>query len=395
MAISSRLLPTYDWSFTHAITDQHVHRIHPYPARFIPQIPATILEHLSRPGETVLDTFCGSGTTLVESSLVGRNSIGIDINPLAVLISKVKTTPLTPYQSSQLDEWISTLDSLSNENVQQHTLFEPLYAPIEPLIPNIPNIDNWFEPFVKTELGSLISRINQINDADIRDVCRVALAAIIVGVSNQDSETRYTKRQKLIQPGHTIARFKNKIVDIRSRLDEYNRLRNIARPVITQTICGDMRNISIIDNKSVHLVVTSPPYPNAFDYHLYHRFRLFWLGFDPVAMARNEIGSHLNYQRNGKSIEDYTRDMSQCFSHINRLLISRRHCCVIIGDSVFKGELIKNDEVIIQIAQQRGFALEHNIKRTLPSIKRSFSTPARRLKEESIVILRKVDETDV
>ncbi len=394
MTISIINFPNIDWSFTDEFTSAHVHGFHPYPARFIPQVPAALVKHLSEPGETVLDPFCGSGTSLVEATLLDRNAIGNDLNPLAVLISRVKTTPLSTELLARLEHWSETLQNDLEYVMGQRTLFSPSEYTSEALIPDIPNIDHWFEPLVKTELGILSSRIAELEDEELRDFCRVALSAIIVGVSNQDGETRYASHPKGIKPGETISRFRRKLIDMRSRLIEYLALRQSRPEVTVRTLCGDTRNLQGIEQEPVHLVVTSPPYPNAFDYHLYHRFRLFWLGCDPVAMAHSEIGSHLNYQRNGENMKGFVRDMTACFSRINQVLSMGRYCCVVIGDSVFKGELVKNDEVTIQIAQSCGFTLEQNIKRELHRVKRSFATPARRLKEESIVILRKIKEVE-
>jgi hypothetical protein len=84
-------LESVDWTFARAKTTYLTHGLHPYPAKYIPQIPHTLISALSHPGETVADIFCGSGTTLVESMILGRHSIGIDANPLACLISQSKT----------------------------------------------------------------------------------------------------------------------------------------------------------------------------------------------------------------------------------------------------------------------------------------------------------------
>jgi len=261
---------------------------------------------------------------------------------------------------------------------------------LTPIIPDIPHVDHWFETSVQKDLAILTARIAHMKDGDVRDICRLALSAIMLAVSNQDSETRYVRRLKGIKPGETLTRFTRKLVDMRARIDVYSDLRRAAVPVTVRVTCGDTRELSEIDPGSVHLVVTSPPYPNAFDYHLYHRFRLFWLGHDPVAMARKEIGSHLNYQRNGENMDGFIRDMDACFVRINQALAMGRHCCVVIGDSVFKGEVVENDAIIARIAEGRGFVHEETITRDVHRVKRSFSSPARRLKEENIVILRKV-----
>ena len=92
-----------DWDFPTAKTDYLTHGLHPYPAKFIPQIPNALIQELSSVGDTVADIFCGSGTTLLEALQLKRHAIGIDANPLAALISRAKTTPLTDPDFDELD----------------------------------------------------------------------------------------------------------------------------------------------------------------------------------------------------------------------------------------------------------------------------------------------------
>jgi site-specific DNA-methyltransferase (cytosine-N4-specific) len=80
------------FDFANADTMYLTHSLHPYPAKFPPQLPKTILSRFARKGQTVLDPFCGSGTTLVEARLLGYNAIGVDVNGLSSLLSKVKAT---------------------------------------------------------------------------------------------------------------------------------------------------------------------------------------------------------------------------------------------------------------------------------------------------------------
>ena len=89
---ASQRLEAVDFDFHGTNTGYLTHGLHPYPAKYIPQIPAALIRELSNTGDAVADIFCGSGTTLVEALLAGRNAIGIDANPLACLISKAKTT---------------------------------------------------------------------------------------------------------------------------------------------------------------------------------------------------------------------------------------------------------------------------------------------------------------
>ena len=87
------------------------HSLHPYPAKFPPQLPRTILQQFSVEGETVLDPFCGSGTTLVESRIFGANAIGVDVNGLSTLLSKVKATPLSLLQFDNIENFIKTIQN--------------------------------------------------------------------------------------------------------------------------------------------------------------------------------------------------------------------------------------------------------------------------------------------
>ena len=95
-------LDSIHWDFANAKTGYLTHRLHPYPAKFIPQIPSALIQELSSVGETVGDIFCGSGTTLLEALRLKRNAVGIDANPLASLISKAKTTRLTTSDFEEL-----------------------------------------------------------------------------------------------------------------------------------------------------------------------------------------------------------------------------------------------------------------------------------------------------
>src|SRR6476646_6407224 len=98
-----------DWEFKTTHTGYYTHRCHPYSAKYIPQIPNLLISNFTKKNDLVLDNFVGSGTTLVESKLLGRNAIGVDINPLACLISKVKTTPIEKSATEHILEFIQSL----------------------------------------------------------------------------------------------------------------------------------------------------------------------------------------------------------------------------------------------------------------------------------------------
>lgn len=155
--------------------------------------------------------------------------------------------------------------------------------------PQIINLDLWFEDFVVNELVIIKEEILKIEDDDLRDLCLVALSAIIVNVSNQDSDTRYVRVIKQLKHKDVLEKYMRQLKKIRKlMLWSYMEIKK------GQTLVkvADSREMDIFPEDSADLCVTSPPYPNAYDYHLYHKYRLFWLDMNPYHLRRNEIGAH-------------------------------------------------------------------------------------------------------
>ena len=386
-------LQKVDWAFEESDTQYLTHNYHPYPARFIPQIPSKLIQCLSEVGEWVFDPFCGAGTTLVEATLLDRNCIGNDLNPIGVLVSKVKSNLVSVEDKPALENLIADMEGYFELATDTPSLIPNLSVIPEFSLPDIPNRDHWFTPTVQEELGILLARIDMVSSQFLADFCRVAISAILVSVSNQDGETRYARKEKEIPRGTVYKRFVSKLREMWTRMEGYRENR---QPVTSQVINNDVRVLEDFPpNLRVQLVITSPPYPNAFDYFLYHRHRMFWLGYDPIAMSKKEIGSHLNYQRKGtteQNIAAFKDSMRLCFQSINSVLETYRFCCLVIGDSIFKKQLVENDQLIIEIAKDCGFKLEVNLERDIHAYRRSFSSAARRAKSEHIVILRKVED---
>src|SRR5262249_48744714 len=100
-----------DWNFTGADTQYLLHNLHPYPAKFIPQIPRRAIERWTAEGDTVLDPFCGSGTTLLECAPTGRRSIGVDNNGVATLVSQAKVARYSSRTLMPLAELLKDTES--------------------------------------------------------------------------------------------------------------------------------------------------------------------------------------------------------------------------------------------------------------------------------------------
>lgn len=254
-------LEKIDWGFEGRIDRSHLESIHPYPAKFIPQIPAALLEILPTPiGTAVLDPFAGSGTTLVECQKRGIASVGIDLNPIACLISRVKTGNLPDGIDAELER---VVDIAAKKSAK---------------IPAIPKLDHWFQADVQESVSRLAAAINSAPKRH-QDVFKLALSSILVRISNQESDTRYAAIDKSVNGSAIPTYFCTAAHRITLALK--SRSYDIAPTKIIQndTLKVTAKNIG----RSVGAVITSPPYPNAYEYWLYHKYRMYWLGFDPIS----------------------------------------------------------------------------------------------------------------
>jgi site-specific DNA-methyltransferase (cytosine-N4-specific) len=371
-AATYRRLLNMDWTFERAKTRGETHGIHPYPAKFIPQIPRALIAALyPGDGSVVLDPFCGSGTTLVEAAAAGAPAVGVDLHPLACLISKVKVTPLRVSLSAAAERVASVArrsDSL--------------------LLPQIPGVDHWFKLEIQVALAGLLRAIAAEADEDLRDALRVALSSIVVRVSNQESDTRYAAIEKLVSPASVVALFLRAAHSLDRSVSE-------TWPGLLPTPRVDILNRDILTvrpediSRRVSLVVTSPPYPNAYEYWLYHKYRMYWLGMDPIAVRAREIGARPNYfKRNPQSAADFEHQMGDVFGLLSQVMVGRGHACFQVGNSVIRGELIDNAALLRRAAEPRGFRPVAEMSREIPAHRKAFNASHARIKVENLIVFR-------
>lgn len=374
-----------DWAFADDDTGFLTHDIHPYPAKYIPQIPANLIRRLSLPGELILDPFGGSGTTAAEAVRLGRRSISVDANPLATLIGRVKTSGVCEEDKIRLDRLASAVQTYALDSAPAIDL-----AKIRRWVPDIPNIEKWFSPIVTAELACIRRLITELTEGRSGDIAFLALSRIIVRVSNQDSETRYVSKEKNLAPRFTIRAFMDSLQAIRRRVEQFAELGTLGE---AEFYTGDSRHVMEDDiaPDSVGLIVTSPPYPNATDYHLYHRFRIFWLGYDPRLLGEVEIGSHLKHQRKQSGFTEYSDDMAAVLRHCYRVLEAGRYAVFVVGDAIFAGEMFDTADELANVARAIGFEHVTTVERPIHATRRSFSSAARRARSEKLLVLRKPD----
>jgi len=379
-------LNSIDWDYTDAATKFLSHDIHPYPAKFIPQVAGQLIGLLSMRGDLVLDPFGGSGTTALEAIRNGRRAISIDANPLAKIIGNVKTSIIDVDAKYELQRFITLISSVdSSLDIDTKS--------ISKYIPSIPNIKKWFSESVCNELAFIRSKIEKIENSIARSIAYLAFSRIIIQVSYQDSETRYKSVERVTMDGEAIAKFVKSIKFVVDNLCT-NSLNSSFGGV--KFITGDAKDIGRlgVDDNSIDLVVTSPPYGNATDYHLYHRFRLYWLGHDPKELGEVEIGSHLRHQREKDGFERYLHEMTLVLKSIHCVLKPSAYCAIVIGDSVYDGITYNTSVEFEKVAKELGYSLVTNIKRDIHNYKRSFASPARRATSEHIVVFQKKITTE-
>ena len=212
------------WDFAEAPRSSGVHSLHAYPAKFIAEVPRALIEHLSRPGDRIIDPFCGGGTTGVEAVAAGRSYVGLDANAFAVLLSQVKVEPLDDAGVEMLRNHI---DVVSRSNIPD--------VP-DAWRPAIPNIDKWSAPHVVADLAALRVLVTNIAIQGAQNVALLAFASTAARLSFQESETRYVSRPRPLTADAVKSSYLKDIVRMMAKAP-----RGPARPEVSVLSSGRSR----------------------------------------------------------------------------------------------------------------------------------------------------------
>lgn len=367
-------------------TTYFTHGFHPYPAKFTPQLVNRYLNLYCKSGFKIIDPFCGSGTSLLEAALNGMDSVGIDLNPIAYIISKAKTSQFNEQEIKLIKNFIIEIQSLIDRN----HFFDINSNNNEVIIPDFPNRAHWFQLNVSYELAYLKNKIESINNDNVRNLFYCAFSKIIVKVSNQDSEVRYTARKK----NHPDGVVYNSFIETLSNYLEVLLSEEHLVVANSEVFNGDAFTIlQSFEDNHFDFVITSPPYINTFDYYLYHKQRMFWLGFDHRPVRQKEIGNH--HRIDTKKFEDakleYIESMTQIMNELSRVSKKNSYFVMIIGDGIVDGKTIDMSEVISDICERSFYAVENidsiNLSEITRSFNRKFSNAPK--KEHSITLKNK------
>ncbi|MEM3264612.1 MAG: DNA methyltransferase [Thermoplasmata archaeon] len=371
-----QVLDKIDWNFRDFTTQYLTHTFHPYPARFIPQIPLSFIKLFTKENETVLDPMCGSGTTLVEAFLNNRNSIGNDFNPLATLITKVKTTLIDENEFRYFNKKLAVMKRYLDLD----------YKRVDERINNLPNrkVSKIFNRVVISKLESIRETLLEVKEEghnDLFDFGRVALSSTI---------------WSLVENGNGIDVDDMFLKKVKSMQNNLNKMAKIIKTVPdVKVIYGDARKLEVNTN-SIDLIVTSPPYVNALDYYRAHMYNMLWLGMDFDLFRKHEIGGHSHFIVNRfRLLSEYLGDMLRSMIEMNRVLKKDKFCVIVVGNSSLEYELIESHKFFVEMGKKIGFKPIKTIFRNIDKTRKYTSEDIGKINDEYIVVMQKVDDVEV
>ena len=303
---------------TRSVNQYLTHWIYPYKGKFHPQMIRALLNIIGlKKDSTVLDPFIGSGTTAVESQLLGINCIGIDISPLCVLQSKVKT------------ESVEVIDKI--EKIKENILNK--------IKPRLFNQEN----------KSFLEVVNSLSDEKVKNFYKMAY---LVAVSD------YARRKRNFEQSF----YKNLDLMINSVRDFKEIAEELGLELGKVEIkTGDSRNLPLEDN-SIDGIITSPPYSIALDYVSNDAHALKVLGYELPEIREEFIGVR---GRGSERISLYNRDMEKSYKEMYRVLKPKRFAVIVIGNATYMGKEVKTVEFTINYCQKIGFRLVKNIEKII------------------------------
>lgn len=381
-----------DWTFKEISTSQYTHGFHQYPARMHPEIATRLIEKYSANSKTVvLDPFMGSGGVLVESMLHGNNSIGIDLNPFAVLLSKVKTTPLDP---KKLEKTLEDIQSTVNEDYKNKITFDNT--------PEKLDLSFWYPKDPIEKLPIIKNAIYQIKNKSIREFFLICFSFTTRRTSFQKNSVYKVYRMKpedraKFEPD-TFKKFAEICKKNIQNMNDFNK-ESKKQNCKAFPIFGDSRDIAkqfskipndVLDDGKAHLVVTSPPYGDHGTTVAYGQFSKhpgLWLDLkekeELLSVDKNGLGGRkikdsselesptldkllkkikkkdaeavkkTNLSDRAGDVYAFFYDLDSCLEQLSlNLKQGKSNLCFVVANRMVRREKVELDEILIEMAKK-------------------------------------------
>ena len=294
---------------------KHVHRLHPYLGKFVPQLVEVFLHRHWDESSVILDPFAGSGTTLVECSTFGCQSVGTDLSAFNALLCRVKTAVYNPFVVEK--DLRAALSEFTASGLGAQLLLDETPTTTRAASSAVSDwLVEWFDARTLSEL--LVFRAIGGKHPESTDLLNIVLSrsarsARLVTHFDLDFPKKpqtgpyhCRKHSRTCQPTREAYKFLQRYtLDTIKRVKEYERLR---KPVGVTVYHGDSRAIDY--GVEFNGLITSPPYPGRIDYHEQHRYAFELLGL--CDLRTDEIGA-AEKGTSKAAVQTYVEDMKEVF----------------------------------------------------------------------------------
>jgi len=295
---------------------KHVHRLHPYLGKFVPQLVEALLTRYVRPGGRVLDPFAGSGTTLVQALESGYDAVGVDIAAFNALLISVKTRE---HELERLEADLREVAAQLGCSSERPTGFAR----------------EWFAPQAAGELLHFRSLLSGVSSQDVLRVvlARAARSARLTTHFDLDfprapqvGEYWCHKHRRTCRPVETANKFLSRyLVDTSTRIRRFAEVRDPRRAAVV--LHGDARDLEL--GGPYDGVITSPPYPGLIDYHEQHRYAYELLGLDD--RRERELGAAARGTSKA-AIKEYVDGVAAVLAQSKAALRRGAPVCIVVND---------------------------------------------------------------
>ncbi|HEX3903908.1 MAG TPA: class I SAM-dependent methyltransferase [Polyangia bacterium] len=302
------------------------HGFHSYAGRMHPSIARGAIEAFSKPGETVVDPFCGSGTVLVEAMAAGRAAIGIDASALAVAIAGVRTTLLGEADRARLVAEAARISEEAGERARKRR---------RPVVPAWAGQEiARFHAHVLYELLGLRELVFATGEDAVGRALRLCLSSILVKFMKAGPEAPRDGEAKRIARGIPSRMLSDRAAELAHGLAALERRTPPGTPA-PKLQEADARELPLPAGRAA-LVLSSPPYAGTYDYAAQHETRFVWLGLSARTFRRVQLGARASAIGDTRA-DVWHADAARFIAEIARVLRPGGHALLVVGDGVVGG----------------------------------------------------------